>query len=126
VATGDRWFSAHPGNHLDRSAPSVLSHYPQRDRTWAIANSAQILGVHLEGPFLNPAKRGAHPPGIFVAIDPGSTANLLADYGDLVKLITLAPELDSKSEAIPWLVDRGIVVSLGHSTRNGGANPGSI
>jgi N-acetylglucosamine-6-phosphate deacetylase len=78
-------------------------------------NSAQILGVHLEGPFLNPQKRGAHPQEYLLPLTLDQLQTLLADYGDLVKLITLAPELDPKSEAIPWLVDRGIVVSLGHS-----------
>ncbi|AFY69608.1 N-acetylglucosamine 6-phosphate deacetylase [Thalassoporum mexicanum PCC 7367] len=78
-------------------------------------NSAQILGVHLEGPFLNPKKRGAHPPEHLLPLTLEQLQVVLADYIDLVKLITIAPELDSQAVAIPWLVDRGIVVSLGHS-----------
>jgi N-acetylglucosamine-6-phosphate deacetylase len=82
------------------------------------SNSAQILGVHLEGPFLNPAKRGAHPPEYLLPLTLEQLEIVLADYLDLVKLITLAPELDSKAVVIPWLIDRGIVVSLGHSIAN--------
>lgn len=70
-----------------------------------------ILGAHLEGPFLGGAP-GAHPRELLAPID----LDWLAALPDVVRLVTLAPELDLAVEAIELLVGRGIVVSLGHST----------
>jgi len=77
--------------------------------------AAQILGVHLEGPFLNPQKRGAHPEEYLLPLTIEQLQRLLGDYTGIVKVITLAPELDASGEAIPYLRSLGITVSLGHS-----------
>lgn len=76
---------------------------------------AQILGVHLEGPFLNPQKRGAHPAEYLLPLTIDNVKRVLGDYAHVVKVMTLAPELDSTSEVIPYLRSLGITVSLGHS-----------
>jgi N-acetylgalactosamine-6-phosphate deacetylase len=70
-----------------------------------------IAGVHLEGPFLGGAP-GAHPPDLLRPLD----LTWLADLPDHVALVTLAPELDRAAEAIALLAERGVLVSLGHST----------
>lgn len=77
--------------------------------------AAQILGVHLEGPFLNPQKRGAHPSEYLLLLTIDQLQRVLGDYADIVKIITLAPELDRTGEAIPYLRSLGMTVSLGHS-----------
>ncbi|NJK67245.1 MAG: N-acetylglucosamine-6-phosphate deacetylase [Microcoleus sp. CSU_2_2] len=77
--------------------------------------TAEILGVHLEGPFLNPQKRGAHPIEFLLPLTIENVKQVLGDCADIVKLITLAPELDSTGEVIPYLQSLGIAVSLGHS-----------
>jgi N-acetylglucosamine-6-phosphate deacetylase len=77
--------------------------------------TAQILGVHLEGPFLNPEKRGAHPAEYLLPLSVKRVDQVLGDYAPLVKVITLAPELDPTGEAIAHLRSLGITVSLGHS-----------
>ncbi|MEB3231039.1 MAG: N-acetylglucosamine-6-phosphate deacetylase [Leptolyngbyaceae bacterium] len=77
--------------------------------------AAQILGVHLEGPCLNPAKRGAHPEEHLLSLTVDHIKQVLGDYATLVKVITLAPELDPTGEVIPYLRSLGITVSLGHS-----------
>lgn len=77
--------------------------------------TAQILGVHLEGPFLNPQKRGAHPAEYLLPLTIEQIQRVLGDYADIVKVITLAPELDVTGVAIPYLRSLGITVSLGHS-----------
>ncbi|CAN1209924.1 N-acetylglucosamine-6-phosphate deacetylase [Tumidithrix helvetica PCC 7403] len=82
---------------------------------WQGENSAKILGVHLEGPFLNPDKRGAHPREYLRSLNIPQIEQVLGDYGAIVKLMTLAPELDPEQKVIPFLRDRGIIVSLGHS-----------
>ncbi|MFB2921245.1 MULTISPECIES: N-acetylglucosamine-6-phosphate deacetylase [Aerosakkonema] len=77
--------------------------------------TAKILGVHLEGPFLNPEKRGAHPAEYLLPLTIDNVKRVLGDYADIVKVITLAPELDATGEVIRYLRSWGIIVSLGHS-----------
>lgn len=77
--------------------------------------AAQILGVHLEGPFLNPAKRGAHPAEHLLPLTVENVKQVLGDCASTVKIMTLAPELDPSGEAIAYLRSLGITVSLGHS-----------
>ena len=79
------------------------------------AGMAQILGVHLEGPFLHPQKRGAHPQEYLLPLNLANVKQVLGGYGKLVKVMTLAPELDETGEAIRYLRSLGITVSLGHS-----------
>ncbi|MBD2125316.1 N-acetylglucosamine-6-phosphate deacetylase [Microcoleus sp. ZQ-A2] len=76
---------------------------------------AQILGAHLEGPFLNPQKRGAHPAEYLLPLTIDHVKRVLGDYAHVVKVMTLAPELDTTGEVIPYLRSLGITVSLGHS-----------
>ena len=77
--------------------------------------TAKILGVHLEGPFLNPSKRGAHPQEHLLPLTLEQVQRVLGDYANVVKIITLAPELDPTDTVIPYLTNLGIIVSLGHS-----------
>ena len=73
-----------------------------------------VLGMHLEGPYLNPARRGAH---ILAHIKKPVTAELkdLISYGkDTIRLITIAPELFT-ADQIDLLLDSGITISAGHS-----------
>ncbi|WP_298913184.1 N-acetylglucosamine-6-phosphate deacetylase [uncultured Nostoc sp.] len=76
---------------------------------------AKILGVHLEGPFLNFQKRGAHPAEYLLPLTIDEVKRVLGNYAHLVKVITLAPELDPTGKVIPYLRSLGITVSLGHS-----------
>jgi N-acetylglucosamine-6-phosphate deacetylase len=73
----------------------------------------RILGVHLEGPFLSPARLGTHGREGRRDPDAALLARLL-DAGP-VKLMTLAPELPGALDLIDVLHERGITVSLGHS-----------
>ncbi|AFY41628.1 N-acetylglucosamine-6-phosphate deacetylase [Nostoc sp. PCC 7107] len=76
---------------------------------------AEILGVHLEGPFLNYGKRGAHPAEYLLPLTIEEVKRVLGEYASIVKIITLAPELDPNGEVIAYLHSLGITVSLGHS-----------
>lgn len=75
---------------------------------------AEILGVHLEGPFLNYQKRGAHPAEYLLPLEIAEVKRVLGDYSHVVKIITIAPELDPTGEVISH-IPPGITVSLGHS-----------
>ena len=87
----------------------------QRSLSVLATSNPSILGVHLEGPFLNPAKRGAHPAEYLLPLTLDTVKRVLGDYASVVKVITLAPELDETGEVIPYLRSLGIIVSLGHS-----------
>lgn len=71
------------------------------------------LGLHVEGPFLNPAKKGAHNPAYITAPDARRAADWSPETG--VRLVTLAPELPGAHEVIGVLRNNGVVVSAGHS-----------
>ena len=78
-------------------------------------NTAQVLGVHLEGPFLNYKKRGAHPEQYLLPLSIENIDRVLGKYSSIVKVITLAPELDCDNVALTYLRNHNIIVSLGHS-----------
>jgi N-acetylglucosamine-6-phosphate deacetylase len=73
---------------------------------------ATILGMHLEGPFISPNRRGAHPP---LNLLPQGEALERVSRLKTLKLITLAPELDGALDAIRALTVQGVVVSIGHT-----------
>jgi N-acetylglucosamine-6-phosphate deacetylase len=75
----------------------------------------RLLGAHLEGPFLNPARRGAHPEQHLAAPSLAALEQRIRGFEDQIALVTLAPELEGAAEVIAALRRRGIVVSLGHS-----------
>lgn len=78
-------------------------------------DAAKILGVHLEGPCLAPAKRGAHPQEHLQPLTSAAMAEVLGENSHIVKMVTLAPELDPTGEVVQMLLAHGIAVSLGHS-----------
>lgn len=91
--------------------------YPRRLAEVAQAipevTGAQVLGVHLEGPYFNPIRKGAHNQALLRAVNVDEIVRWAGH--PLVRLVTLAPELPSALDAIQALVRRGIVVSAGHS-----------
>jgi len=78
-----------------------------------VANGATILGVHLEGPYLNPKHSGAQDVKLVRPADRDEALKFL-DSG-IVRLITLAPEFLENEWLITECVRRGITVSLGHT-----------
>jgi N-acetylglucosamine-6-phosphate deacetylase len=72
-----------------------------------------IIGIHLEGPFLNAGKKGIHDPSKFRTLD-ADAINLLSSLKHGKTLVTLAPELAPEG-AIRTLVERGVVVAAGHT-----------
>jgi N-acetylglucosamine-6-phosphate deacetylase len=75
--------------------------------------AARILGIHLEGPFLSPKRRGTHPLERLSQPDSELLERLLA--AGPVTMVTIAPELGGAIPMIAALHRRGVVVSLGHS-----------
>ena len=77
---------------------------------------AEPLGLHVEGPFLNPIKKGAHNPNHILSpesISLDALADWTPDSG--VRLVTLAPEMEGALPMIERLAGQGTIVSAGHS-----------
>lgn len=86
-----------------------------REGTRRSARGARSLGLHLEGPFLNPARKGAMPEEYLLAPDIDLVRRWL-DIGEgAVKHMTVAPELPGSQELISYLATQGVTVSLGHT-----------
>ncbi|KAF9986244.1 hypothetical protein BGZ75_002047 [Mortierella antarctica] len=111
----------------------VLPHL--KPRAGSAKTGATILGAHVEGPFINEARVGAHELKVlqasaksgykdfkdvygFEGATPEAQKVLSNEYLNSVKIITCAPELEGVMEAIPDLVKAGITVSVGHSMAN--------
>ncbi|MFQ6538454.1 MULTISPECIES: N-acetylglucosamine-6-phosphate deacetylase [Aphanothece] len=99
-----------------RQALAVLEQARQQHRP----GRCQLLGAHLEGPFLHPDRRGAHPAHHLAAPSPAALAERIGGFEEQIDLVTLAPELEGAEGVIQALRERGVVVSLGHSTANEG------
>lgn len=88
------------GSYIEKQSPS---------------GKAEILGLHLEGPFINPKRAGAQPEKYIVDPD----LNLLKRWQTLsknhVKLVTLAPEQQGGMQMVDYLIRNGITASIGHS-----------
>lgn len=91
--------------------------FADRVRAWlpnAPADGAQPLGFNLEGPFLAPARRGAHAEA-HLRSPASAPREILEPLVDGLRLLTLAPELPGAMDLIGWLDAQGIAVSMGHS-----------
>ncbi|MBI3998695.1 MAG: N-acetylglucosamine-6-phosphate deacetylase [Armatimonadetes bacterium] len=78
-------------------------------------DAPRILGVHLEGPFLSRARPGAHRPAYLRTPSVEWIGRLLEEFQGLIRVVTLAPELDGALDVIDHLVARGVVVAVGHT-----------
>lgn len=76
-------------------------------------NGTKIIGIHLEGPFINPKHKGAQNEKYI--IEPTKELLEILTQSRLVKLVTIAPEISGAISAIKFMRDRGIFISLGHS-----------
>lgn len=76
---------------------------------------AEINGIHLEGPFLNPIRGGAQNPDFLRYASIDEIDRYLQAAEGLVKLVTIAPELPGGMEAVRYFTGRGVTVSIGHS-----------
>src|SRR5690606_39083104 len=74
-----------------------------------------LAGVHLEGPYLSPARRGAHHPAHLRRPSIPELDELLEAGAGAVRMVTLAPELPGAVDAVAWLVERRVVAAVGHT-----------
>ncbi len=88
-----------------------------RARGWMKHKSsgAKLLGIHLEGPFLNPERRGIHPLRCIQKHSASKMARLLKSCGDTLRMMTLAPEISGGMDLVKRLSRERIIASIGHS-----------
>lgn len=80
-----------------------------------LVEDGELAGIHLEGPFLAPEKKGAHDLALLRDPDPESVERLIAAGGPALKMITMAPERDLAEAAIRRFAEAGVAVAFGHS-----------
>lgn len=100
-------------DQIDRmaaAARTVADIISSGDRT-----HGSILGLHLEGPFLNPSKRGSHDREYLLAPDLTALRHLLAAGDGTVRVVTLAPELPGGMELLDEVVGAGCIAAVGHT-----------
>jgi N-acetylglucosamine-6-phosphate deacetylase len=77
--------------------------------------AGEILGIHLEGPYLSHARCGAHEPSLLINPDIAEIKELLDVGAGAITMITIAPELPGAIEAIKFLIAAGVTVAIGHT-----------
>lgn len=109
--------TSQPSEVYQKTLPFLGPSGAARDASYG----SESLGAHCEGPFLNPTKNGIHNASVLREPKNGiSDMEACYDSDNLeasssVRLVTLAPELPGALSCIQPLIDRGIVVSIGHS-----------
>ena len=76
---------------------------------------AEILGVHLEGPFINTMQKGAQREDLIIPLSIEVMEKFIEESGGLIKIVTYAPELDTDFKFTSFLNSKGIIPSVGHS-----------
>jgi N-acetylglucosamine-6-phosphate deacetylase len=97
---------------------NTLCHVREYLKVQHEVNGAKIVGVHLEGPFLSPDKVGAQRSDLILNPDIHLVEHWQKISGNLIKLITLAPELPGSLDFIRYLVSNNIIPSMGHTNAN--------
>lgn len=82
---------------------------------FARSGESGFLGVHLEGPYYHPDQRGAHRPEWIRQPDPEEYGTWIDRFPDLIRIVTLAPELPGGLDLVRALSNAGIVPAIGHS-----------
>lgn len=95
-------------------ATNTLEVFKEAIEIFKASNPRNAAGLHLEGPFLNPAKRGAHPEELIIRAALEQLKDLMDDDQGVVKIMTVAPELFA-DECIAYLLEKGVLISAGHS-----------
>ncbi|MBE5739639.1 MAG: N-acetylglucosamine-6-phosphate deacetylase, partial [Clostridiales bacterium] len=112
----------HSDNGITSAVASTVT-APQEtiEKTIAVAREvvakrgdhAKLLGVHLEGPYLSFQNKGAHAPA-YLKVPAEDDYGYILDNADVIRQITISPELEGSVELTKKLVEKGVVVSMGH------------
>jgi N-acetylglucosamine-6-phosphate deacetylase len=89
-------------------------------RLGPLVDEGVLAGLHLEGPWLSPARRGAHAAELLHAPAPAEVDAYLDAAGGTLRVVTLAPELPGALDAVARLTAAGVVVAIGHTDADAG------
>lgn len=98
-----------PDADLETAIRSLATH------RHAATDGATPIGIHMEGPYLNPVRRGTHQAGCLRKAELESFLRFVELSGNTIRRLTIAPEMDPGLELIRQACSLGIQVSLGHS-----------
>jgi N-acetylglucosamine-6-phosphate deacetylase len=87
----------------------------QIQRLVPLYNRGEIVGIHLEGPYLSHGRCGAHEPSLLIDPTVAQIKELIALGQGSIKMVTIAPELNGAQEAIKYLASVGVIAAIGHS-----------
>ena len=91
------------------AALNAVRSLKEESKTW---DGAEIIGVHAEGPFINPSKKGAQAEENILAPD----ADFILENADIITSVTLAPEMDKDHKCIKKIVaNSNVLISMGHT-----------
>jgi N-acetylglucosamine-6-phosphate deacetylase len=104
-----------PVDDTCKSIEGIARYIRKREQESPDHPSAEILGLHFEGPFISKAQRGVHPPDLLAKPSAQVLDKFLAAADGLARMITMAPELPGGLELVAQAKAAGLVVSMGHT-----------
>ena len=116
----ERAVTTHRSHGTTAMCASLVSAQPeplaeQVARLASFVELGDLLGIHLEGPWLAPKRLGAHDPSSLRAPDPHEIRRLLDAARGTIRMVTIAPELPGALDAIALLREHGVVAAVGHT-----------
>ncbi|EYT79088.1 N-acetylglucosamine-6-phosphate deacetylase [Streptomyces sp. Tu 6176] len=80
-----------------------------------LAEQGEIAGIHFEGPFISPCRKGAHSEALLRHPDPADVRRLVDAARGQAKMVTLAAELPGGLDSVRLLAERGVIAAIGHT-----------
>lgn len=80
-----------------------------------LVEQGELAGIHFEGPFISPCRKGAHSEGLLRDPDPAEVRKLLDAARGAAKMVTLATELPGGIESVRLLAEHGVIAAVGHT-----------
>jgi N-acetylglucosamine-6-phosphate deacetylase len=93
----------------------AIAHYIRSPKNSESRFAAEVLGIHLEGPFISSTRRGVHPSDAIAQPSKELFEEFVAAADGFIRILTLAPELPGALDLIERAIAKGIVASMGHT-----------